>query len=119
MSLSLLLDEDTQDKILIALLRRSGHDVLTINEANLAGTADDKVLAFACQKDRVLMTHNCFDFLELHTVDSAHAGIFAIFQDANPRNRMGHRAIAKAISNVERAKVPIASQFINLNRWRS
>jgi hypothetical protein len=37
LSLQLLLDEDSQDKILIKLLRTAGYDVLTINEANISG----------------------------------------------------------------------------------
>lgn len=119
MSLLLLLDEDTQDKILVRILRRSGHDVLTIYEAALAGTADDKVLAFAHKENRILITQNCSDFRELHTINPTHSGILAIFQDANPKNRMGHHAIVKAISNIERAEVPIANQFINLNQWKS
>lgn len=40
MSLRLLLDEDTQAKYLINLLRVAGHDVFTVQEANVTSRAD-------------------------------------------------------------------------------
>jgi uncharacterized protein with PIN domain len=118
LSLQLLLDEDSQDKILTKLLRTAGHDVLTINEANISGAADDEVLGLARQQSRVLLTHNCGDFLALHKANPRHSGILAVYRDANPRNRVGYHAIIKAISNIEKAKIPITEQFISLNQWR-
>lgn len=118
MGLQLLLDEDSQDKILIKLLRTAGYDVLTINEANLSGAADDEVLTLACQQNRVLLTHNCGDFLALHKANPRHSGILAVYRDANPRNKMGYHAIVRAIGNIEEARLPLADQFVNLNQWR-
>jgi uncharacterized protein with PIN domain len=118
LSLQLLLDEDSQDKILTKLLRTAGHDVLTINEANFSGAADDEVLALARQQSRVLLTHNCGDFLALHKANPCHSGILAVYRDANPRNKMGYHAILKAINNIEKAMLPLSDQFVNLNQWR-
>ena len=49
MSLRLLVDEDSQDKILVAKLKDAGHDVLTVNDADLTGQPDHVVLAHAVE----------------------------------------------------------------------
>ncbi|MGG6239959.1 DUF5615 family PIN-like protein [Nodosilinea sp. AN01ver1] len=117
MSLALLLDEDSQAKYLISLLKAAGHDVQTINEAGIGGVSDDAVLDYATQQSRVLLTRNCSDFLDLHQVPFAHSGILAVYQDAEPAKNMSYRAIATAIGNLETSGVPIANQFIVLNQW--
>ena len=38
------MDEDSQAKRLVSLLRQAGHDLLTINEARLSGSDDPVVL---------------------------------------------------------------------------
>lgn len=83
MSLPLLLDEDSQAKYLVNLLKAAGHDVLTINEANIVGLPDEQVLQYAHQNHRVLLTCNCDDFYNLHQ-QSHHSGILAVYQDADP-----------------------------------
>lgn len=117
MSLKLLIDEDTQDKVLVRLLRQAGHDVITVNEAGIMSQSDAKVLDYARKADRVLLTLNCRDFQALHTVNPHHPGILAIYQEANLFKKMGFQAIIKAIANLETADVPIANQFISLNHW--
>src|SRR5205814_6191578 len=47
LSLSLLVDEDTQARELVARLRAAGHEVLTAGEANLNAQDDAAVLARA------------------------------------------------------------------------
>jgi predicted nuclease of predicted toxin-antitoxin system len=66
LSLFLLLDEDSQAKALVGLLKAAGHDVLTVNGAGIAGSPDDAVLKYAHTEGRVLLTRNCNDFQELH-----------------------------------------------------
>ena len=65
MSLRLLLDEDIQAKLLVNLLKKAGHDVLTINDVNLTGQLDPMVLDYARQTNRILLTQNCHDFEDL------------------------------------------------------
>ena len=36
----LLMDEDSQSRVLVSFLRAAGHDVLTVNEAGIAGSPD-------------------------------------------------------------------------------
>ncbi|MEM6837661.1 MAG: DUF5615 family PIN-like protein [Cyanobacteria bacterium P01_C01_bin.120] len=117
MSLALLLDEDSQAKYLINLLQAAHHDVLTLNEIGMVGAPDNQVLAYAKQQHRILLTRNCNDFLELHTVEPEHFGILVIYQDANPDKNMNYQAITKAIANLEASRLALAGQFIVLNQW--
>ncbi|PSN08500.1 hypothetical protein C7293_30160 [filamentous cyanobacterium CCT1] len=113
----MLLDEDSQAKHLVSLLKMAGHDVWTINEAGIGGALDDVVLDYAAQQGRVLLTRNCDDFLDLHQATPTHAGILAVYQDAEPAKNMSYQAIEIAIGNLETSGVPITNQFIVLNQW--
>ncbi|MFB2835398.1 DUF5615 family PIN-like protein [Floridanema evergladense] len=117
MSLSLLLDEDSQAKYLVNLLRVAGHDVLTVNEADLMSREDSAVLDYARIQERVLLTRNCSDFQELHQANPVHPGILAVFQDPNPVKNMSYQAIIQAIANLEAANYAIENQFVILNQW--
>lgn len=117
MSLKLLIDEDTLAKPLVNSLRKAGHDVITVNEAGLSGTIDPLVLDYARRTERVLLTYNGKDFVALHTANSSHPGIVAIYRDSNRFKNMSRREIVKAIANLEAAQIPLAGQFVNLNQW--
>lgn len=117
MSLRLLIDEDSQAKLLVDFLRKAGHDVVTINELELAGSDDTVVLDCARKQERVLLTQNCRDFEALHQLNSSHPGILAIYQDNYLSKNMLLKDIVKALSNLEAAGIPLANQFISLNHW--
>ena len=87
MSLRLLVDEDTQSRWLVRLLRDAGHDVATVSELGLQGRPDPDVLARAIADDRMVLTRNVDDFRELHMADANHSGIAGIFFDSDPSNR--------------------------------
>lgn len=118
MSLFLLLDEDSQSKYLANLLKRSGHDVLTVNEAGITGFSDAMVFDYCRQSNRILLTRNCDDFQVLHQVNPIHPGIIAIYQDADPDKNMTYQAIAHAINNLESVGFNLANQFVILNQWQ-
>lgn len=117
MSLRLLIDEDTQDKILVTLLKQASHDVVTVNEVNLNGKIDSIVLDFARQENRIILTQNCDDYEALHDLNSEHSGIIAIYNENNPLKNMSFKAIIKAIKNLESANFSLSNQFIALNHW--
>ena len=117
MSLRLLIDEDTQAKLFVNLLKLAGHDVITINDVDLTGQKDSVVLDFARQNNRLLITQNCDDFEALHQVNSVHPGILAIYNNTNPSKNMSFKAIVKAIANLEASSVPLENQLISLNHW--
>jgi predicted nuclease of predicted toxin-antitoxin system len=115
--LRLLLDEDSQSRRLVELLRCRGHDVLTVAETNSAGAPDRDVLNMAGDRGRVLLTRNCADFLALHRQGVAHRGILCVFRDSNPSKAMCYEDIARALTNLERSEVPLDGVFLALNAW--
>jgi predicted nuclease of predicted toxin-antitoxin system len=116
--LRLLVDEDTQAKTLVRLLRDAGHDVVTVEMSGLTSVADSGVLSYAIRESRVLLTRNCGDFLALSRVVGSHAGILAIYQDADPSKNMSYTDIVRAIRNLEESEVLIEGEFVVLNAWR-
>ena len=117
MSLKLLLDEDSQAKYLVNLLRGSGHDVITANDAGLGGLLDSVVLEYARQQKRVILTRNCDDFLELHQFNPFHEGILAVYQNSDTSKNMNYQAISNAIANLKLSGYNLENQFVILNQW--
>jgi predicted nuclease of predicted toxin-antitoxin system len=99
------------------MLRKAGHNVVTVNEAGLAGEIDCLVLNYAIKENRVLLTHNCDDFEELHQANFNHPGILAVYKNEDYSKDMSRQAIVRAIANLEFANLPLANQFIPLNQW--
>jgi hypothetical protein len=66
-------------------LRRLGHDVLTTADAGQSGAAvpDDQVLAAATSQQRVVLTFNRRDFIQLHQKQPRHAEIIVCTFDAD------------------------------------
>ena len=64
-------------------LRDLGHDILTSYDEGKANQAisDLDVLSFASENQRVLLTLNRRDFIKLHRLGHAHAGIVVCSQD--------------------------------------
>jgi len=46
----------------VILLKRAGHDVVTVNDIDFMGRIDPLVLDFARKDNRVLLTQNCDDY---------------------------------------------------------
>ncbi len=76
----------------VKYLRDLGHDVLTVQEAGNANLKipDDRVLAFATNNNRVVLTLNRKDFKRLHRSQSSHAGIIICTDDAD-KNGLARR----------------------------
>jgi predicted nuclease of predicted toxin-antitoxin system len=116
--LRILVDEDSQARVQLNLLRGDGHDVVAIGELDKNGTPDPEVFDLAQSLERALLTHNTEDFHELHRERPGHRGIMAVYRDADPRKNMNHAQIAAAIRRLETSGVTIASDFHVLNHWR-
>jgi predicted nuclease of predicted toxin-antitoxin system len=71
--------------VTVRQLRRLGHDVLTTQEARQAnqGIPDDRVLAYAQEQGRVVLTLNRKDFLRLHKQIPDHPGIVICTNNLN------------------------------------
>jgi predicted nuclease of predicted toxin-antitoxin system len=113
-----LVDEDSQARAQLNLLRADGHDVVAIGELQKNGTADPAVFDLAQSLERVLLTHNVEDFHELHRQRPGHHGIIAVYRDADPRKNMSYAQIAAAIRRLETLRATIAGGFHVLNHWR-
>jgi predicted nuclease of predicted toxin-antitoxin system len=61
--------------LVVAELRRLGHDVITVRETGKANraTPDIEILEFAASEGRVLLTLNRKHFIALHASRPAHA----------------------------------------------
>lgn len=116
--MKLLLDEDSEARLLVCRLQAAGHDVATVGALEHRGRPDDDILRLARQTQRVLLTRNCADFQRLHDADDHHPGILAVYQERDPRKDMTYEAIVTAIDALERNEIPIAGMFVCLNLWR-
>jgi predicted nuclease of predicted toxin-antitoxin system len=96
----------------VEALRSLGHDVLTSQEAGNANQAvpDNEVLAYASENQRILLTLNKRDFINLHKQNDRHAGIIICTQDPDI-----HRQ-AERIHQVILTHGSLASQLIRVNR---
>lgn len=65
--------------------RQLGHDVLTIQETGHAGQsiADEAVLAFSTEQNRILLTFNRKHFIRLHHAMPNHTGIIVCTFDTD------------------------------------
>lgn len=117
MSIKLLLDEDSQAKYLINLLRSANRDLITVAEAGLGSCSDATVLDYARQQKRVLLTRNCDDFEMLNRLNPVHSGIIAVYQNPDSSKNMSYQSIVNAIANLETAGYVLENQFVILNQW--
>lgn len=98
---------------IVEALRALGHDVLTSFEAGNAnlGIPDDEVLGFARANNRIVVTFNRKDFIQLHKQNSNHSGIIVCTEDKDYTglaNRI-HEAILSLNNNT-------INQLIRVNR---
>lgn|SRR5262245_13102775 len=119
----LYIDDDSVDPALIRLLRRDGHDVQIPADVGLTGRSDQAHLAHAIRDRRAILTRNSDDFADLHDLvvfaaNGHHQGILVVLFDNNPRNNMSAGDIARALRNLEKAGVPIADSYHQLNHWQ-
>jgi predicted nuclease of predicted toxin-antitoxin system len=111
-------DEDSQARAQLNLLRTDRHDVTAIGELAKNAAPDQPVFELARSLGRVLLTHDAEDFLKLHRARPGHQGIIAVYRDADPRKNMNHAQIAEAIRRLESLRVRTADDFHVLNYWR-
>jgi hypothetical protein len=84
------LDDDSAASLLIRLLQQAGHDSATPTDVGLAGEDDAVRLTEAVKDDRVLLTGNYRDFLNLHNLimqaRGHHPGILVVRRDNETRS---------------------------------
>lgn len=79
-------------------------------------------LTYSVKEDRVLLTGNHRDFLNLHNlvvqVRGHHPGILVVRRDNDPKRDLTPTGIVRALRKLLAAQVPVADQYIILNHWR-
>jgi predicted nuclease of predicted toxin-antitoxin system len=116
--MKILVDEDSQARRLLEILRRDGHDVVTIAELDQNSSLDPEVFKLAQSLGRVLLTHNVMDFHALALSDSNHHGVIAVYRDSDPHKNMDYQQIGRALLKLESSGAPLSGQFHVLNHWR-
>lgn len=122
MSLRLLVDECLLNKLLVDALTAAGHDVQTVSQVNLISRPDDAVFAHAIAENRIVITSNCGDFIDLSDARIAdqehHPGVLLVFLYNNPNKDMSVPEIIKAIANFEATGAPIQDTYVSLAQYR-
>ncbi len=99
-------------RLVTVAVRKYGHDVLTVQEAGLAGrgTPDAAILTYALAQKRAVLTWNRRDFIRLHRQFTSHSGIVVCTEDANFSAQAGriHQAVESLPS--------LDNQLIRVNR---
>jgi len=105
------LDEDILSTLLVALLRKTGHQVTRSRDAGMAGKSDAENLLYALKQGQVLLTRNHRHFKNLHdlVIGSAghHSGILTVRSEKDRSKDMKPGAIVSAIRKLESAGVEI------------
>jgi hypothetical protein len=118
----LYLDDDTCAGLLVALLRKAGHDVLIPADVGLSGGHDAAHLLRSVVEGRVFLTHNYKDFEPIHNLvigcSGSHTGLVLIRRDNDRRKDLTNKNIVTAIGRVEQAYTDLTNELITLNDWR-
>lgn len=97
MPLSLYLDDCADDDILVALLRRAGHQVSTPRTAGTSGVSDSDHLEYAARCNYTLLTKDPDDFVDLHyqwqATNRTHSGILLIYEEKEVSKNMSRSQI--------------------------
>ena len=66
---------------IVYVLRRLGHDVVTVRETSVSKTGDsmpdELVLEFAAGQQRIVLTLNETDYRRLHGLNARHSGVIS------------------------------------------
>src|SRR5262245_34221749 len=105
--MNLYLDDDSSSGILVRLLRRDGHDVITSAGAGMLGRKDPAHLLKAIRLARIVLTHNYDDFYRLDDLvvgaGGHHPGILVARRDNDKTRDMKPPDIVTAIRNLATA----------------
>lgn len=96
--MNLYLDDDSCAGVLVAMLRKAGHDVRIPADVGMEGRHDAEHLLYNVRDGRVVLSGNYRDFEPLHHLvigcSGVHFGILLVRKDNDPRKDMtpqGHR----------------------------
>jgi hypothetical protein len=119
-------DDHYDGDYFIALLRRSGFQVVSPRSVSMRGQSDEVHLTYCAQNGYVILTANAKDFRRLHeewqSQGKTHSGIIAVYYEHDASKNMSLTDIVSALKKLLKAHqqlgLPIANEFIVLNHWR-
>jgi predicted nuclease of predicted toxin-antitoxin system len=118
----LYLDDDLASSLLAKLLRKERHDVLLPVDVGASGKPDPIHLTHAIREDRVCVSGDHGDYVNLHhlirTAQGHHPGIFVVRRDNDPKRDLTPPGIVRAIRNLLAANLPFHDEVFVLNQWR-
>ena len=120
--MKLYLDDDICASLLVAQLRKAGHDVMIPADIGMSGRHDAEHLLRCVQERRVFLTKNYKDFVPIHKLvlgcGGTHTGIIVIRDEDDRRKNMTFKGIVTAIGKVEQAYPDPTNELVTLNDWR-
>lgn len=99
--MKLLLDENLSPVVALTLAREDGIDACHVRDRGLLGWEDPEVFERAFQEDRIVVTCNVNDFLELARRCELHAGLILIEQSAGLKRPQLLAVIRAAVTFIE------------------
>ncbi len=107
----LFADENFDNRV-VAILRKFGHDVVSVQDRGLGGlkTSDEIVLERAIAEERAILTENRRDFVRLHISNSEHFGIITTTRDGD------FAALSQRIDDAINNVGNLRNQLIRINR---
>jgi predicted nuclease of predicted toxin-antitoxin system len=114
----LLLDEDSGAHSLLTALRHGGHDVERVVDIPALGTgaSDDAVFQSAVADDRVLVSKNGADFIEIATRPGAprHPGVLVIHYREDGSS-LPVATLVRAVTNIAQTYKTTSAMFLDVN----
>lgn len=93
----------------------------TVKDANLSGSPDTMVFKHAIDQNRIIITYNCDDFIQLHEIQIAanlhHAGILLVHRSGDRNKNMSYFQIVNAIANLESSGVALPDSVHSLVQY--
>ncbi|MBN1658590.1 MAG: DUF5615 family PIN-like protein [Anaerolineae bacterium] len=95
--------DENVSRLVINTLRQQGHDILVVAEQDLAGAADDAIIARGLGENRIIVTHDKdFGQLLLNPLKE-HGGVILLrLRLPTPQNAL--RAIQRALASLPEAR---------------
>lgn len=122
MTLRILVDECILDRLLVGKLIAAGHDVATVTDLGLTRKSDHQVFAVAIDLQRMILTVNCADFVELsesHKFKSrGHPGLLLLYRHNIPSKELSYDDVVRALANLEATGIQLANLAHKLNDYK-
>ena len=120
--LTVYLDDDSVDHVLIGLLRKAGHRVTIPSETQTSGASDSRHFLAAIERRLILITRNHEDYADLHRIVVAaggvHPGILVVRFDNDPTRDLTPRGVVRAMARLATTGLPFSNEMYILNHWR-